>query len=303
MAEIGVSSLSAPQKEQLGQIALKGQNQLLNHQAALDAEDASFVAQRNRVTGITPAVLDVVSNAAKDEGGIVGKIVSSTEDTFGPDWFTDLGTDVNTSKANVEKSLNKFREEIPNKVSEISPPEADALLWLAYQDSRKVAPMGGTGLDPESMRAALEKRLEAFNKGQAIEQDRLQFKRSAEKEMRDLQENFSDYTYSAKKAIEQFNQTGKEGDILQVLKTLNDKTLTIPENGSFGVLNELKLQREKVAKDAAEAAAKKVLEDRIKRSSRKTSEYPEKDNRLPGLGAALPIQGFNINPLNQKFPK
>lgn len=281
-SQVAMSSLNNDQKTELSRIVDKSNNQLLKHQSALEAQDSAYIKQRNEVTGITPTILNVVDSAAKENGGIVGKILSTVSDSFGPDWFTDLGTDVNTSKSRVENDLQKYQQSITKEMNGASPQEIDAVLWLSYQDSKKTSPMGNTGLDPDSMREAINKRISAFNKGQAIEQDRLQFKKAAENEMRTLQENLSDYTYSAQKSIEKLNQTGQEGDILKTLKELENKTLTVPDSSSFGVLNSLKKQKENAVKNQADKNVRDTKEAVERLNKQRDISYRNQATGDPG---------------------
>ena len=281
-SQISMSSLSKDQQAELTRITDKSTNQLLKHQSALEAQDASYIKQRNEVTGITPDVLNVVNEASKNPGGIIGKILSSTSDTG---WEpSDLGSDVTTGKNKAERILNNTRDQIASQTPGASPKEVDAILWMAYQDSGKISNwFGQTGVNESSLNDSVAKHINRFQKGQDIEQDRLQFKKAAENEMRTLQENISDYAYSTQKAIEKLNQTGKEGDISKLLKDLENKTLTMPDSNSFGILNYLKEQKEEREK------TKKIkdITNQFSTLSSKTSHSPYKSKPPTQLQRAV----------------
>lgn len=278
--EIARSAMSGTQKQELLRVAQKSQNQLTRHQAALDAQDASFVKQREEVTGVTPTVLTVVDEAAKDGGGIVGKILSDIPDTG---WEpSDLVSDIKTGKNRVEAALNNFRDQIAAKVSGASPREVDAILWLSYQDSEKISNwFSQKGINTKSLESTVEKQIEQFQKGEFIEQERLKFKKAADIENRELQEGHLDYVTATQKAVEKLNRTGKAGDVTQYIKDMEDKTLTVPEDDSFGVLHKLKLQRKAANDLAKKEQAKKAAEALAKRRQKQEQKPAEKPKQRP----------------------
>jgi hypothetical protein len=267
-----LSAMSNTQKEQYQRIAAKGAQGLTAHQAKLDKVNSDFVSQREKVTRITPAVLDTVDKANTTPGGMVGKISDYMTNTG---WEpSDMWSDKITGKGRVEQELNNFKAQIVNEAASATPAEVDAILWNAYQDTNKKSFFGDTGLDVELMRTSLTKNIDDFKKGELIDQQRIQFKQAADAEMQELTEGQLDYMYGLKSSIETGNKTGKKGSIVDRLKDIDKNALPIDESKTLvGRYKAQMKQIDKAAKDkqaADTAAAKLKIEAAKKEKASKT---------------------------------
>jgi len=258
--QIGMSSMRNDQKEQLTQATQNALNKVTERKEWYDSQDASYIAKRNSVTGITPAILKVVDDAASLPGGIIEKITAGMSDTG---WEpSDNWTKVKTGKKAAETALNTVYQDLISKVSgisNISPKEVDAIFWLGYQDSAKKSSLGDQGVDPTAMKTAVENRINQYRKGETIEQERLSVKKKADQEIRGITQNVSDFTTASKQAIEKENQTGNPGNISEVLQSIENQTLSFNKTGADGKPVEWGVKKE--LQDAKKAAADKKAKE------------------------------------------
>ena len=263
------SSLLPEQQKELEIVASKTTGKIEKYQNQLAAIDTNYKKKRDDLTGITPTIMSLVEKS-KASGGVVPFLMKDMSDTG---WEpSDVFPGVNTGKRAVEKQLNAFRNEVTNTFPDISTEEADAILIAAYQDSNSFSKAGKKGLNPESMKTALENRITLFNKGEAIDAERTSVMSKGASDLAQLQENGISYIQSLTDSIKTGNRTGEPGDIVKSLKNADDKVLGIDE--SFGIVGQLKAQKKadtdalfkkKTDAEATIAKEKEAAEAELKR--------------------------------------
>lgn len=287
-------SLLPEQQKELEIVASKTTGKIKEYQNQLSAIDADYKKKRDDLTGITPTIMNLVEKS-KASGGAVPFLMKDMSDTG---WEpSDVFPGVNTGKKAVENQLNAFRKEITNTFPEISTEEADAILMAAYQDSDTFSRAGKKGLNPESMKTALENRIALFKKGEAIDAERTFVKNKGASDLAQLQENGISYMQSLTDSIKTGNRTGESGDIVKSLKSADDKVLDIPEN--FGIVGQLTNTKAITKNKVNDEEEKRKAEAEAELKKRMLS--PETTNLFTGAKPINPISNDAFTKYYEEF--
>ena len=226
------SKLDPEQEAQYTQMDKGAQANLMNHQADLEAHNASLQKGYEDATGITSVVKDRVKGMEKGATGIVKAL---SQDSREGEWFHFNNFSLKKQGSDAAAALAKPLADM--KGLGIPEDEAKSLILLAYDDSvaDNITWLNGNAVNKGAIHQAVEKRIENWKNSKGLKAQWIRDVADSKKEMRNATTLMSNSLTGFRIATRKGNRTGTYEDSSKYAQELGNMTPTLPEK-SFGVL-------------------------------------------------------------------